>query len=347
MTSFQQLQHLATAGANVLHVASYEWERVRGQAIGLSAHLRSPLRVWSQSTGLVRCSEEGLTQIHRADEPGVWLLEDFQPFLREENNQVLRWLRELARMPATPRKLVILSTPLPGLPVDLRKEVPTIELDLPGVDDLRVVLEDAALALGVRADGRRRAPRRGARAHRDGGPTRLREGRRGARPPRPRRGPSWHPREGAHHQAERGAGVLPDRRTADRRRRPRPAQAVAGAARPGVRRGRTRLRPRRPKGVLLLGVQGCGKSLLAKAVAATWQFPLLRFDMGKVFGGIVGQSEGNIRTGAAGGAGARPLRAVDRRDREGPRWHGQLGPDRRRHDRAGRRHAAHVDAGEA
>jgi hypothetical protein len=51
-----------------------------------------------------------------------------------------------------------------------------------------------------------------------------------------------------------------------------------------------------PKGVLLLGVQGCGKSLLAKAIAATWQFPLLRFDMGKVFGGIVGQSEGNIRT---------------------------------------------------
>lgn len=47
---------------------------------------------------------------------------------------------------------------------------------------------------------------------------------------------------------------------------------------------------------MLLGVQGCGKSLLAKAVAATWQFPLLRFDMGKVFGGIVGQSEGNIRT---------------------------------------------------
>ena len=47
--------------------------------------------------------------------------------------------------------------------------------------------------------------------------------------------------------------------------------------------------------MLLLGVQGCGKSLVAKAIAAAWQFPLLRFDMGKVFGGIVGQSEGNIR----------------------------------------------------
>ncbi|MCA9710875.1 MAG: AAA family ATPase, partial [Myxococcales bacterium] len=51
-----------------------------------------------------------------------------------------------------------------------------------------------------------------------------------------------------------------------------------------------------PKGVLLLGVQGCGKSLTAKAIAATWQFPLLRFDLGKVYGGIVGQSEANIRT---------------------------------------------------
>ena len=51
-----------------------------------------------------------------------------------------------------------------------------------------------------------------------------------------------------------------------------------------------------PKGVLLLGVQGCGKSMVAKAVAASWQFPLLRFDMGKVFGGFVGQSEGNMRS---------------------------------------------------
>jgi len=51
-----------------------------------------------------------------------------------------------------------------------------------------------------------------------------------------------------------------------------------------------------PNGVLLLGVQGCGKSLVAKAIAKTWKFPLLRFDMGKVFGGFVGQSEFNMRS---------------------------------------------------
>lgn len=50
-----------------------------------------------------------------------------------------------------------------------------------------------------------------------------------------------------------------------------------------------------PKGVLMLGVQGCGKSLSAKAIAGLWKLPLLRMDVGKIFGGIVGQSEENIR----------------------------------------------------
>ena len=50
-----------------------------------------------------------------------------------------------------------------------------------------------------------------------------------------------------------------------------------------------------PKGILLLGVPGCGKSLTAKAVGAAWQMPLLRLDVGKIFGGLVGASEENIR----------------------------------------------------
>jgi len=50
-----------------------------------------------------------------------------------------------------------------------------------------------------------------------------------------------------------------------------------------------------PKGILLLGVQGCGKSLICKASASLWKTPLLRFDVGKVFSGIVGGSEENIR----------------------------------------------------
>jgi AAA+ superfamily predicted ATPase len=50
-----------------------------------------------------------------------------------------------------------------------------------------------------------------------------------------------------------------------------------------------------PKGVLLLGVQGCGKSLAAKATAAEWKLPLLRLDVGSVFNSFIGSSEENMR----------------------------------------------------
>jgi SpoVK/Ycf46/Vps4 family AAA+-type ATPase len=50
-----------------------------------------------------------------------------------------------------------------------------------------------------------------------------------------------------------------------------------------------------PKGILLLGIQGCGKSLTAKACAALWKFPLLRLDTGKLFSSRVGGSEENTR----------------------------------------------------
>ena len=50
-----------------------------------------------------------------------------------------------------------------------------------------------------------------------------------------------------------------------------------------------------PKGVLITGVPGCGKSLTAKAMSAMWQLPLLRLDVGKIFSGLVGSSEENMR----------------------------------------------------
>ena len=50
-----------------------------------------------------------------------------------------------------------------------------------------------------------------------------------------------------------------------------------------------------PKGIFLLGVQGCGKSLCAKVVASEFQIPLLKLDMGRLFSSYVGESEGNVR----------------------------------------------------
>jgi len=50
-----------------------------------------------------------------------------------------------------------------------------------------------------------------------------------------------------------------------------------------------------PKGILLVGISGCGKSLTAKAAAANWEIGLYRLDIGKIFTELMGKSEGNAR----------------------------------------------------
>ena len=50
-----------------------------------------------------------------------------------------------------------------------------------------------------------------------------------------------------------------------------------------------------PKGLFLLGVQGCGKSLVSKAISTFWRIPLLRLDVGALFSKYIGQTEANLR----------------------------------------------------
>ncbi|HEY9643803.1 MAG TPA: AAA family ATPase [Coleofasciculaceae cyanobacterium] len=50
-----------------------------------------------------------------------------------------------------------------------------------------------------------------------------------------------------------------------------------------------------PKGILIVGIQGCGKSLAAKTIAHTWKLPLLKFDAGQLYDKYIGESEKNFR----------------------------------------------------
>jgi len=52
---------------------------------------------------------------------------------------------------------------------------------------------------------------------------------------------------------------------------------------------------KKPRGLLAIGMPGCGKSLMCKAISSTWNMPLLRLDFGKLFGSLVGDSEKNAR----------------------------------------------------
>jgi SpoVK/Ycf46/Vps4 family AAA+-type ATPase len=54
-----------------------------------------------------------------------------------------------------------------------------------------------------------------------------------------------------------------------------------------------------PKGILIVGIQGCGKSLAAKAIAQQWKMPLLKLDAGRLYDKFVGESEKNFRQAIA------------------------------------------------
>ncbi|HST86660.1 MAG TPA: AAA family ATPase [Kineosporiaceae bacterium] len=88
-------------------------------------------------------------------------------------------------------------------------------------------------------------------------------------------------------ESDTGVGGLTSLRTWLRRRRQLMVADLRG----------TELRP--PRGVLLVGVPGCGKSLSAKAIAVEWQLPLYRLDLASILGQYVGQSEGRLREALA------------------------------------------------
>lgn len=311
-TTYDEVSRLARSGANVLHVASFEWERVRGWCIALTRDLEIPfpMLVWSASTGLLAVQEDGqcavleqaltdpieaMMRLKEVEDGGVMLLEDIHPYLEPQHHVVVKWVRDMCRLPAQPRRLLILSTAHSGLAEDLQKEVPSVDLPLPGIDELAVVATEVAARHGVEYDG----------------DSSLLEAARGLTVMEARLA---YGHDADEHRAL-GAAAVP-LVVGEKKRVIRQSQVLeyyepdARLVDVGglenlkewlVRRGRAfgsgardfGLEP--PKGVLLLGVQGCGKSLFAKSIAASWQFPLLRFDLGKVFGGFVGQSESNIR----------------------------------------------------
>jgi SpoVK/Ycf46/Vps4 family AAA+-type ATPase len=78
-------------------------------------------------------------------------------------------------------------------------------------------------------------------------------------------------------------------------RRHAATQALAGGALIGIRRRRTAARSGHAPGMLLLGVQGCGKSLAARAAAGLFGVPLLHLDCGALFNRYHGESERNLR----------------------------------------------------
>jgi hypothetical protein len=226
---------------------------------------------------------------------GTFVLPDFHQVWKAQPS-VLRGLRNMAaRLPGQkPAKNIVIITPEPCLPIELKADIPLLELLKPDATEMRALVEPALR--GVTANVRDRLVEAslgltGAQALRV-----LKKASVGRSGPLDERAIDLVRREKQAIIRESGALELFDQQ--------RSADEVGGLVtlKEWLRKRENAFGPEAreygldmPRGVALIGIPGTGKSLCAKVSASMWRMPLLRLDMGAVFGGLVGLSEKNIR----------------------------------------------------
>jgi SpoVK/Ycf46/Vps4 family AAA+-type ATPase len=247
----------------------------------------------------------------RSDQPGVFVLLDLHAHLGDERRpadpNVLRRIREVThafQSGALPRTLIVIS-PVLRIPTELEKDITLLDFPLPTEAQIRGVLDQMITANTANSSRLRIAVD-------DIGRERLAKAALGL---------TLNEASNAFARAMVNDGVLSDDDvhvvTEEKKQTVRKAgilefvdadvdlDAVGGLQnlkRWLAKRNNSWLDEAAaygipaPKGVLMTGVPGCGKSLTAKAIAAGWELPLLRLDIGKVFAGVVGSSEQNMRS---------------------------------------------------
>ncbi|HEY0697323.1 MAG TPA: AAA family ATPase [Micromonospora sp.] len=321
----ETLAQLLKARFPLLHVESYEEHRVLGEVVAVArdaAAIRTPRAVWTWSAvqGLTQpdgVRRQGTTDpaaaldaVVRVNEPGVFVFRDLHPAhggeARPGDPQIVRRLRELAvafKSGPAPRTLVLVS-PVRQIPVELAKDVTVVDFPLPTEAEIQALLERMIAANAT--NGRLRI------LLDEVGRERLAKAALGL---------TLHEAENAFARAMVNDGVLDEHDVSVVLEEKRQAVRRSGllefvddsvrlADVGGLENLKRWLAKRNgswlaeaaayglpaPRGVLITGIPGCGKSLTAKAVAAAWGLPLLRFDIGRVFAGLVGSSEQNMRT---------------------------------------------------
>lgn len=314
----EEIEILIRARYPLISIISWEEERVLLLLDEIAAKYNKGVIQWSINSGLARFragiggAVEGkkgtkdpilaLREIEvTKNDPTIFVLKDFHRFMDEA--PVIRGLRDLAHALRDTYASVVLLGPVAKVPPELEKELTIVDFPLPARKELeglflRIVEEAKENPdLAIDADENARAPLLESaigltlsEAENVFAKILLRHGRLTAE-----EAPLVYQEK---RQIVRKSGLLEYIDADDS------IDGVGGLSqlKDWLRKRRRAFDPRArrfglpvPKGLLLLGVQGCGKSLSAKAVARFWQMPLLRLDMGKLFGGIVGSSEENVR----------------------------------------------------
>lgn len=319
------LEHLFKARFPVLYIETFEEQRALAEVVAVArdvARLRTPRSVvtWSSTQGLrdetgktksgTTDPVQALEAAVMADGPTVFVFYDLHAVLgdgqRPADARVVRLVRDAAAAfkQGITAKVLILVSPVLRIPPELEKEITLVDFPLPGEGEIRELLD--GMITTNSAGGRIRVEVD------DHGRERLAKAALGL---------TLHEAENAFARAMVNDGVLgPDDLEVvleEKRQTIRKSGLLEFVSTDvdlddvgGLQNLKRWLAKRddswlaeaatyglpAPKGVLITGVPGCGKSLTAKAVAAAWGLPLLRLDIGKVFAGLVGSSEQNMRT---------------------------------------------------
>jgi len=314
MRDLHDLQLIVDSGVPLIVVETHEEQRVAELFRKLVLHGPKPLFKWTVTEGLHRVGTDHAPQAHNREPtevlaqikmtrtPGIYLLFDFHPFLDDPVHVRLVKDIALARRELG-HTLVLVSHALP-VPGELARHCARFQLSLPDRDRLKSVVLEEARAWSRRNRGRNVTTRKQTLDRLIDNLCGLseRDARRLARsaieddgaltdddmPTITRTKFELLGQDGVlsfeYDTARFGdvGGLAPLKRWLELR-----APVFSGTlAKPG-------LDP--PKGILLLGVQGCGKSLAAKAVAGTWGLPLLRLDFGTLYNKYHGETERNLR----------------------------------------------------
>lgn len=231
-----------------------------------------------------------------ASVPGIFVLRDFHRFL--EDVAIARKLRNLARLLKSQPKTIVIVSPQLTIPDDLGEVMTVLEFPLPGIAEIKVELERLIAGTG-------QTPLE---------PRVLDEWIRscqGLSMERIRRVLAKAIATHGSLQADDVELVLEEKRQTIRQTQildfyPATQQIsdIGGLDNLKdwlLRRGGAFSEKARqyglphPRGLLLVGIQGTGKSLTAKAIAHHWHLPLLRLDVGRLFAGLVGESESRTR----------------------------------------------------
>ena len=314
MENIQLIKDMLEAYYPILYITSFEYTKAAQQIGGTAREINKSYLVyqWNFVTGLTSASsaadeankfenkedpEEVLRFIESRisiAQPEVYILEDFHEYIEERAIKVR--LRKLAEILRFYQKHIVIISPILRLPVELEKYITVIDWKLPDREELKQVLDnvlksckkeissslqnkliDSALGMTVMEADLAFCLAAVKTGYNDMAPSIVAQEK---------------------EQIIKKSGLLEYVHDVD------DIQEVGGLLNLKHWLEKRKLAYEfkahlwhlaEPKGLLLLGVPGCGKSLTAKCIASDWKMPLLRLDVGKVFHGLVGSSEENIR----------------------------------------------------